>query len=332
MRERSVGEGASGRPAASVARIGVGTRLHPVAMRWWIYQHERFPLATHGLLIAVFSFSTLSYSAMARGQVRLPDGRAMLVAFTTAFLFFLLLRIADEFKDAEDDARYRPYRPVPRGLITLRELGAVGLGGGAIQLGLALWLSPALIPFLLLTWAYLAVMSKEFYVRHWLKAHPITYMWTHMLILPLIDLYGTACDWRVAGAGAPASLVWLLAASFCNGFVLEIGRKIRAPGDEERGVETYSVLWGRGPAVTAWLGVLLVTAACALAAASAIQFALPATVLLAAVLAASGGVALRFLRAPSSRRAKALELCAGIWTLGMYLSLGALPLAARLWW
>jgi hypothetical protein len=208
----------------------------------------------------------------------------------------------------------------------------VSLGGGAVQLGLALWLSPALVPFLLLTWAYLAVMSKEFFVRRWLKAHPITYMWTHMLILPLIDLYGTACDWRVAGVGAPASLAWLLAASFCNGFVLEIGRKIRAPGDEERGVETYSVLWGRGRAVTAWLGVLLVTAACALAAASAIQFALPAAVLLTAVLAASGGVALRFLRAPSTRRAKAIELCAGIWTLGMYVSLGALPLAARLWW
>jgi 4-hydroxybenzoate polyprenyltransferase len=37
--------------------------------------------------------------------------------------------------------------------------------------------------------------------------------------------------------------------SFFNGTVLEIGRKIRAPQDEEAGVETYSFLWGRGGAL-----------------------------------------------------------------------------------
>ena len=61
-----------------------------------------------------------------------------------ALLFFLQLRIADEFKDFEDDARYRPYRPVPRGLVTLRELAWVGVGAAAIQLALALWLEPSL--------------------------------------------------------------------------------------------------------------------------------------------------------------------------------------------
>ena len=53
-------------------------------------------------------------------------------------LFFLQLRIADEFKDYEDDARYRPYRPVPRGLVSLRELAWVGVGAAAIQLALAI--------------------------------------------------------------------------------------------------------------------------------------------------------------------------------------------------
>jgi hypothetical protein len=27
-----------------------------------------------------------------------------------------------------------------------------------------------------------------FCVRDWLKARPITYLWTHMLIMPLVDL------------------------------------------------------------------------------------------------------------------------------------------------
>lgn len=89
-------------------------------MRWWVYQRERFPVFAHGALIAAFSASAVCYSALVRGADRVALG-SLAVAFGTAFLFFLQLRIADEFKDFAEDARFRPYRPVPRGLVTLRE-------------------------------------------------------------------------------------------------------------------------------------------------------------------------------------------------------------------
>ena len=93
-------------------------------------------------------------------------------------------------------------------------------------------------------------MTREFFVARWLKAHPIVYMTSHMVIIPLVDLYATACDWRVAGlTGPPAGLSWFLIVSYLNGIVVEIGRKTRAPADEEHGVETYSALWGRQGAV-----------------------------------------------------------------------------------
>jgi 4-hydroxybenzoate polyprenyltransferase len=298
--------------------------------RLWTYAHERFPLETHVPLIAVFSGSTVCYSMLARGRAALPDPRALLVAFITAFFFFLQLRVADEFKDAEDDARYRPYRPVPRGLVTLHELAHVALFGAVIQAALALWLAPGLLPFLLLVWVYLGLMSKEFFARHWLRAHPVAYLLSHMLILPLIDLYGTACDWRVTGVAAPTGLFLLLAASFCNGTVLEIGRKIRAPKDEESGVETYSALWGRRRAVAAWLAVLGVTAGCAVLAASRITYAVPASPAMGALLVAAVAIGVRFLRRPGGGRAHAIELTSGVWTLLMYLFLGPLPLLVRL--
>ncbi len=299
-------------------------------VRWWVYQRERFPLVTHVPLIAAFSFCTLSYSSLARGQAQMPSAKAICVAFVTALLFFLQLRISDEFKDAKDDAMYRPYRPVPRGLIALRELGIVAVAGALIQLALALWLSPALLPLLLLVWGYLTLMSREFFVSRWLKAHPVVYMWSHMLILPLIDLYGTACDWRVAGVDAPPALAFLLLVSFCNGFVVEIGRKIRAPQDEEYGVETYSALWGRRNATIVWLGMLGVTAIAALLAAAQIAFALPVGIPLALLLVAAGLVAARFLRTFGSHAAKGIETVSGLWTLLMYLGLGAAPLIWRL--
>lgn len=298
-----------------------------VFARWWIYQRERFPLVSHAPVIAAFSFCMVSYSSLVRGYVRVPDAKELLVAFATAFIFFLQMRIADEFKDREIDALYRPYRPVPRGLISLRELGIVGIAGGVVQLALALWLSPALLPLLLGVWLYLGLMTREFFVSSWLKAHPIVYMWTHMLILPLIDFYDTACNWRAA---APTALILLLGVSFFNGFALEIGRKIRSPQDEEHGVETYSFLWGRGRAVCIWCGALLVTATGAWLAASRTGFALAEAALFLALLAGAAIIAASFLRRPVAGRGKWIETFSGAWTLLVYLSLGALPLIWQL--
>ncbi|HAX78516.1 MAG TPA: hypothetical protein DCY88_22465, partial [Cyanobacteria bacterium UBA11372] len=218
--------------------------------RWWVYQKERFPVLKHGLPIAVFSISAVSYSVLVHGR-RMPSLAAMVVAFVSVFFFFLQMRIADEFKDFADDARYRPYRPVPRGLVSLRELGWVGVGTAIIQLGLAFWLSPRLALLLGLVWCYFGLMCKEFFVRDWLKAHPLAYMLSHLVYVPLINLYASACDWLVVGTVPSANLVWFLVASFLTGTAIEIGRKIRAPEGEEFGVETYSAIWGRGKAVVA---------------------------------------------------------------------------------
>jgi hypothetical protein len=298
--------------------------------RLWIYQAERFPVLGNGLLIAAFSFSAVSFSRLLRGMDAWLALNTFIVCFASAFFSFLQLRLADEFKDFDEDSAYRPYRPVPRGLVTLRELGMLWILTGLFQLGLAIWLNPALMPFLLVVWGYLGLMSKEFFVRNWLKAHPITYMWTHMLIVPLIDFYTTACDWRVAGNLVPPSgLTWFLVASFFNGVVIEIGRKIRAPLDEEHGVETYTFLWGRNKAVLAWLGALALTALCASLAASEIGFLNPVGPLLIGILVITAVIALRFLQKPIKQHAKLIETASGLWTILMYLSVGALPLFLR---
>src|SRR5262249_49947237 len=157
--------------------------------------------------------------------------------------------------------------------------------------GLALWLAPRLVVLLVITWLYLVLMSKEFFVRRWLKARPITYMVTHMAIMPLVDLYTTACDWVPAGfLRPPRGLLWFLLVSFFNGMVVEIGRKMRSPQDEETGVQTYSFLWGRRNAVAVWLGMLASTGLFAYLAAGGIAFARPVLVLLVILFVAALGV------------------------------------------
>jgi 4-hydroxybenzoate polyprenyltransferase len=293
--------------------------------RWLVYQRERFPLLAHGPLVLAFSFCAVSYSAMLRGESRWPDWRSIVVAFITALLFFLQLRIADEFKDFEEDSKFRPYRPVPRGLVKLRELAIVGIIAGLIQLGLALWLKPTLVLWLLIPWIYFALMSKEFFVRRWLVARPFTYMWTHMLVMPLIDLYATACDWHVAGGEPPKSLIWFLLASYFNGMVIEIGRKIRAPGGEEEGVTTYSRIWTIKGALAAWLAAMVMTAGFATIASRQIGFDHVFIWIMIGGLLVAAMCAWRMAARPSGGGGKMIEAMSGLWTLMLYLGLGAVP-------
>jgi 4-hydroxybenzoate polyprenyltransferase len=295
-----------------------------------MYQRERFPVFGHGLLIAAFSFSAVSFSWVLRGGRGWPPALSVLTAYVTAFLLFLQLRIADEFKDFEDDSRYQPYRPVPRGLIKLRELAVVAVVAAGVQLALALWLSLPLALLLLVTWGYLALMTREFYVRDWIRCRPVTYLWTHMLIIPLADFYATACDWQSAQEAPPPGLSWFIMVSFFNGVALEIGRKIRAPQDEEQGVRTYSHLWGRNRAAAAWLAALFVTAGCALAASARIHFLRPMALMLGLLVPAAVILAWRFLAGPVTGRARLLELFSGVWTLVLYFNLGLIPLFWRL--
>lgn len=189
--------------------------------KWNTYQKERFPLAIYSLLILTLS---LAAGAVAQSYAH------TLEAFLMALGIFMLLRIADEFKDYEDDCKYRPYRAVPRGLVTLKELKTLGVV--IILLELLLAFITGTFSLLLLIGFYWGLMSREFFVSEWLKQHPIIYLLSHMMIMPLIALLLL----YVQNPVRPETNFNFLALAFFNGIVLEIGRKIRQKSEEEDGV------------------------------------------------------------------------------------------------
>jgi 4-hydroxybenzoate polyprenyltransferase len=153
-----------------------------------------------------------------------------------------------------------------------------------------------------------------------------------MVILPIVDLYATACDWRVAGLTfPPAGLYWFIIVSYLNGLVIEIGRKTRAPADEETGVDTYSALWGTTGAARAWMLAVLLTAVAAWRAAGRIGTAGPTVVLLAVLVALCAAAAWHVARHATPGSGKTIETVSGIWTVVMYLGLGAAPLVFAAW-
>lgn len=291
--------------------------------RWWVYQRERFPLGRNSALIAAFAFSAVAYSGFLRGHRGLPSLGSFAVAFVTSLAFFAQLRIADEHKDAEEDARFRAYRPVPRGLVTLRGLRRVALGAAVLQLVLAVVLAPKLVVLLAVTWLYLSLMTAEFFARDWLKARPLAYLFSHMLIMPLVDFYATACDWLPATGRPPDGLVWFLAMSFFSGIVLEVSRKLRAPEDEETGVETYTFLYGRRRAVAGWLVAIALGSTSVVMAAGLTGGRLPVAVVVALALAAAVLAGSRFLARSDHGTSRLLEPLGGTWVLAAYISLAA---------
>ncbi len=297
--------------------------------RWWVYQRERFPIFQHGPLIAAFSISAICFSSLLRNNINVSHPSKFLVGFITAFIFFLQLRLADEFKDFEEDSKFRPYRPVPRGLVKLKELAVIGCMGAVIQLGLALWYYPPLFFILLLAWTYLVLMTKEFFIRNWIKKQPLIYMLSHMAIVPIVDFYTTSCDWRPVESHPPQGLPWFIAASYFNGLVVELGRKIRSEDQEEKGVETYTFLWGRSRAISAWISAMILTAFCGTMAARELHFALPVLFILSLVFLAAFISSIRFLLNPSAQNANKIQPLTGIWTLVFYLSIGAIPFIWR---
>lgn len=297
----------------------------PFPSRFRQYLSERFPLHQNGPLIVTFTFSAASYSRIcAREPGFIPLSR-FIIGAVTVVLLFLLLRIADEFKDFEDDRRFRPYRAVPRGLVSLRELGITAVVIIVFQVIINLLFMPRmLIPFCIVL-AYLGVMTKEFFIPVWLKKHPFIYMGSHMFIMPMIDLYSTGLDWINEQRSSSPELILFLVVSFTNGVIIEMGRKIRAKEAEEEGVETYSALLGETAATGIWLSVAAVTFVVAALASYRSGFALPGIPLLCIFLFIAVYFAGRFLRNRIQKNAQKIEMAAGLWTIGMYLILGATP-------
>jgi 4-hydroxybenzoate polyprenyltransferase len=293
--------------------------------RWAEYCRERFPLARHGVVIASFVFATLSVAGAAGGPPPTLSPASFATAFALALLAFLELRILDEFKDAKDDARYRPYRPVPRGLVSLRELRAVGFAAVVIQLALAAFAGSSAVVTLLLALAWMALMGREFFVSDWLRARPIAYVASHAVVVPLIALVVASC---AGHAPDVAALSPFLALAYASSLVFELGRKIRAPADEQVGVETYSALWGPRVAVAAWWTTLAVTAPLAIVAAPVPGAHRPLAALCMMAIVGAAALALRFAASPSKHASKWIEALSGLWLVGAYAALGIIGLFA----
>ncbi len=228
----------------------------PLAHRLWTYQGERFPLANHGALALIFAAAAGAFAAGPPSSVN--AWLALAIGFGLALSQFALLRVADEHKDFDEDLAHRPYRAVPRGLVSLGELRIIGaaLYGAQLALLALIWFVwDAIWPFWI--WAgvqlWFVLMTAEFGVKAQMRRSLLLTLFSHMAILPGIAWLAAAPSLAAhelpAVSARPSALALAGAGVFALGCILEIARKIRAPQDEEDGVDTFSKTFGASTAV-----------------------------------------------------------------------------------
>ena len=296
--------------------------------KWYTYQKERFPLIQYIPLMFAFGFSSVSFSL----HLHNPGGRLSditipqyLAAMLTTLFWFMLMRIADEHKDFAEDAAYRPYRPVPRGLITLKELRVVGILLVLAQIALSIWVDWRLLIPLAIVYAWFTLMTLEFGVAKWLKARPTLYLASHMLILPFIDFYATAIEWLPRGGAFSVGILLYMISGYCDGTVVEVGRKLRAKEDEEYGVDTYTQIWGPKRAMAVWMFCMTISIVTTTLAGFRVNVGWVILAVLLPLYVWAAYAAARFAKVPTSKNAKFFEIFPGIWLILMYIMLGVLP-------
>ena len=238
-----------------------------------IYLNERFPLGKNSIFVLIFTLSGYIYTGLLYNskiinqifskEIKVPMPWHKIVAlFIIIFMFFFQLRITDEFKDYEEDLKYRAYRPVQRGIISLKTLGKTGIATVIIQIMLAHVIDPEIIYFMIFVWIYMFLMAKEFFIKKWLTKRILIYALSHVVIMVFITLVIVEATQYIVPKNIfdvfilqryrhniDFALIPLFALNYLNGIVLEIGRKTRRADEEEHGVPTYSKLWGRKKAV-----------------------------------------------------------------------------------
>lgn len=210
-----------------------------------VYIQERFPV----IPVLLFAFG---YAALATGISKTPSAKLLqiIVLFAGIFFFFLLRqRVVDEFKDSSHDLNNFPDRPVPRGLISKRQLVLLGLVALLLEWFCVYLLGSNSLVAYLPVFLYSLLMAKEFFVPDWLNRHFNLYLLSHEVIFILFGLFFMLVTNENLKTNSLLLALGTLTAAPAS---VEIIRKF-SPRYDKKGKavqDTYSTVWGRNAALT----------------------------------------------------------------------------------
>lgn len=222
-----------------------------------IYLKEMYPPLQRLILVSVLFFAIFFLLLALHHRTDYVIGLREAIAIATIFVFFLSLRIADEFKDFDTDKKNFPERPLPSGRVTKRDL---------VTLLFICWVPVVVLnllymnnlPVLFVLCVYGALSSVWFFAKDLIKPNLVAALITHNPLQAVINLYSASYVCAAYGfeLWSPTTLTVVLAL-YMPGFIWEVGRKIRAP-NRETAYTTYSKLWGYTRAIAVIIAAMLI--------------------------------------------------------------------------
>jgi 4-hydroxybenzoate polyprenyltransferase len=200
---------------------------------------ERYPPIPQVVLVVTLWLAGLAMAATmwapARGVT--PghvDVAKLVLSGVGALLFVFHLRVFDDVKDADTDRTDNPTRPIPRGLVSEREVDALSVVLLAVEALLFAGIGPLAFTVWVIAAAFTVLMRVEFFVGSWLERHVLTYAASHMwaLALVLASLVAAGIETlhmrsaaNLGNVVASADILVACIAAFVLGVGFELGRK-----------------------------------------------------------------------------------------------------------
>jgi len=232
------------------------------------YSNERFHLGQFvplSLIISgVLTIGTQRFLDIPLQLHSLLRFQSILLTAGALFFFLLRLRIFDEFKDFDHDLQHYAQRPVPRGLVSKRELGFVLIPIVISEFTIAILSGYSGMILFIISFIYSLLMYREFFISEWIKDHFTIYIISHEVLL--FPLFFYLCAINGFGLHNFENLYfWLLVA--CVGsymFLLEVARKVRPKDSEIASRDTYTAQYGVRGASWLLLTISVVSVICLL--------------------------------------------------------------------
>lgn len=284
------------------------------------YLWERLPLWQTLAVVGASSYSAITFPAMLAHRDR-AGLHVYVIAFLIGYLFRIQRRVIDDLRNAARDRKERPNMPIPRGLVSANELRGLFAACIPLQAALLMILDITLLGPLLVVQIFLQGLTFNFGLGPLMRKHPVFALFSRMLAAPVVMYMLTACEWLPRHGSPPMGVILLLLVSFSNSFVLEFGRKIRAPMVAREDPGGFTVLWGARRSTVIWW--LLINVSAIFSSMGRILRGAPAEgmlVLLAGVLV-TGFFAYHFTATLRETAARRLETLSVIWTVTMFLTL-----------
>lgn len=209
-----------------------------IAKKFHFYQRERFPIIVLALSLVP---AVLSSGVIVSANPTLMQGAFALIA---SLAYLLHIRVIDEHRDFGHDNVHHTTRPVQSGVISKQELQYVDIAAVLILVGIAATaLRWALIMVaVILAYSYLA--GKEFFIGEKVRRYFFTYNGINLVQMLLMQIFVYTL---FADPFPFTTLVWIHFLFTSMGtLVFEFVRKLKRPGDDGTGKDTYTWYLGFG--------------------------------------------------------------------------------------